>query len=427
MRQRHRTSPGTPQRPKSPPSPVFTAPIPTPRAHGRGSPRLHLKSQSVQEYGLKDAARWSSRPVVERRLREGTDAHFTLASTKELRDKYHLGSSQLRRSEREQEWFHIARGWWANRTLDDIETLCATACILPEDVVISGETACLMYGIDVRPPSRADDAFAICVVRPPGHRAICKPGIRCRVMDIRPDEWVTTDFGVKVATPLRTACNMAMTHPIDRAVAVLEGFLRAELVTYQELIDAVAPLRGRRGVRTLRLALKLVDQNSESPGETTTRLRLLAAGLPSPESQITVRRLCRGSAGEDQSSACRVAEEKETVMQAYEASKQEKGQEFRIDLGWRLPDHGGIGVEYFGFEYHAASLETTEKERARLMELQQLGWVVLVVRSKDLQGDITTFEALAAQLLGETAYCSFRERWNWSRFDRYRNAWNRVA
>lgn len=106
----------------------------------------------------------------------------------------------------------------------------------------------------------------------------------CRLPDVtrRNGHWVTA--------PLRTAMDTASLLPREPAVAALDWFLHAGLVTRDELDD-----RLRNGMRRwpnslgLYRIVQLANGLSESVGETRTRLLLRDFGLPEPVLQFEVR------------------------------------------------------------------------------------------------------------------------------------------
>ena len=114
-------------------------------------------------------------------------------------------------------------------------------------------------------------------------------------------------------------------------------------------IERVAEYRrGARGIVQLRRVLNLMDGGAESPQETRTRLLLIAAGFPKPQTQIVV-----------------VDEYGEFVG--------------RVDMGWA---EWKVGVEYDGPQ-HWTDPEQQARDIDRLAELAAQGWVIVRV-SRDL-------------------------------------------
>jgi hypothetical protein len=105
-------------------------------------------------------------------------------------------------------------------------------------------------------------------------------------------------------------------------------------------IEAVA-LRhpGVRGLRQLRRTLDLVDGGAESPYESLTRLLLIKAGFPRPQTQIRV------------------------------IDKQ--GNVWRIDMGW--PEYL-VGVDFEG-AHHWTDPKQRNRDVERYAILPELGWI----------------------------------------------------
>ena len=100
---------------------------------------------------------------------------------------------------------------------------------------------------------------------------------------------------------------------------------------------------GARGVRRLREILPLIDGKAESPPESLTRLLLIDAGLPSPDTQVHV-------------------------------FDERGGFIARCDLGWRK---WKVIVEYDGEDHWTRARRANDIERYALLE--ELGWMVVRV------------------------------------------------
>ncbi len=449
-------------------------------AASRGSPVLRFRSRTLEQWqtDLKELGGVTQPPSVMCADREMVGSRV-VTSTYELR-RAGVETSQIESACRSGHIVHLARGWYVSRRLFDGEMMHAVAAILPDDAVFAGETAALMYGVSVRDSHEADDAFRICVLRPAGTRAVRRPGVACRVMEVDESEIVSME-GMRVTSALRTVCDVAMGATIDLATAWIEGFLRQGLVTVDELVEAAQARAGRRGVRILRAAINNADIRSESVQETALRLRLREAGLPRPILQIPVRvsatqqgRIAKSSSMSEARDSVTDSEESlvcpqnSTNLCGGHASG--KGS-FRIDLGWCLPAQDGgrskrqicslgrswadstgvrsegahhvpggasgeissglknaavkIGVEYFGEEFHPETGPQAEHDRWRIQVLEEAGWTILVVRRKDLRGETPYLERRIAQLLGHSASIPMRRSWKKALFDRRRNAWTR--
>jgi hypothetical protein len=154
--------------------------------------------------------------------------------------------------------------------------------------------------------------------------------------------------GVPVTSPARTAFDLGRRPGLQTAVISLDALARATGIT----VDNVQPLmdahRGARGMTQLRRALPLIDAGAESPQETRTRLVIIAAGLPRPQTQIRVRN------------------EWGAVLA-------------RVDMGW---EKWLVGVEYDGAQHWTDPL-TRANDIDRSAELERRGWRIVRV-SADL-------------------------------------------
>lgn len=381
-----------------------------PRASGPSSPVLTLRSRSVEDFLSRHRAeetltpnalpspsssndKRESPPPLEQSVRNPERHRILFRSDLVARGET---SASIRRKVRTGELIHVARGWYSTEPISDRDFLRELQQILPDDVIFAAETAALFYGIDTRSQDRPDTPFRLCLLRPRGQRALRRPGERCRSMTIDDEEIVELEEGIRITSPVRTLCDIVMSERIDRATAVVEEFLRKQLVTLKELWSAIKIRRGRRGVKILRRAVREADPQSESVQETAVRLRLKEAGLPVPSTQIEVRRQC--------------------------------GRKYRMDLGWACGT-GGVAVEYYGQDFHPESGAKAEADEERLVELADAGWEAIVVRAKDMAGIEPVFERLVAEALqarlGRRFRVGLREKWRLTRTNRVRNAWSR--
>lgn len=106
--------------------------------------------------------------------------------------------------------------------------------------------------------------------------------------------------------------------------------------------------RGARGLVQLRRVLLLADAGAESPWESKTRLVIIGAGLPRPQTQIEV------------------LNEWGAVIA-------------RIDMGW---EEFKVGVEFDGAQHWTDPAQRT-RDIDRLAELEARGWTIVRV-SADL-------------------------------------------
>ncbi len=369
---------------------------------------------------------------------------------------------ELARDRRTRHRAHIARGWYAERPLSDEETLLAAVMILPHDVVVAAETAAMLHGVDLRPTFGRGKPFRLCVVRDRGRRATRRPGVCSRVMELFDGEVIEDARGFRVTSPVRTVCDLAMGSTIDRATVWVEGFRRAGLVTDDELIAALTQRRGRRGVRTLRRAIQLADPRAESPQETAVRLRLIEAGLVAPELQVEVAlgagarvaastlRIdlgwCRESVpatSERSDGAMNDVAEGWLDVSAYDSctsagvvararplrepcSPGTAGTPSSWMTGTVVERLGGVGVEYYGAEFHPDVGPVAMHDADRIADLMDLGWDIVVLREGDLEGKDRTFEREVGRRLGVAVKRGPRTRWAHTRTNAVHNAWTRA-
>ncbi|WP_235856886.1 hypothetical protein [Occultella glacieicola] len=128
-------------------------------------------------------------------------------------------------------------------------------------------------------------------------------------------------------SPLLTSVRGSFVHALpalsrDTAVAMLDSGLHQGLLRERDLEWIAARLRGRRGARTVRGWLELVDGRAESPMESLARLDCLDHGVPPDDLQVEVRD-ARG------------------MFVA------------RADLGWRRRDGRWVLVEVDGRDVHS--------------------------------------------------------------------------
>ncbi len=87
----------------------------------------------------------------------------------------------------------------------------------------------------------------------------------------------------------RTLLDCARQWPLEDAVVALDAALLAGAVSGRQLVDGSAALRGWPGAGRAARAVALADGRAESALETRGRLRMVGAGLPSPELQVEIR------------------------------------------------------------------------------------------------------------------------------------------
>ncbi len=150
------------------------------------------------------------------------------------------------------------------------------------------------------------------------------------------------------------------------ALAALDMFTHRGLVTLPELLAGVEPLAGFPGIRQARELILLTEPDTESPGESWLRLRLVDAGFPRPRPQISI----------------------------VDASGREI---YRIDLGW--PDLK-LGLEYDGQEDHSSPRQRAHDQARRADLDRRFGWTVRGVGRGEVLGRDPALELAVGEWLG---------------------------
>lgn len=209
----------------------------------------------------------------------------------------------------------------------------AAAALWVPGGVITGRAAAALHGADF-----VDEDTPIEVI---GRSRRPRSGVIVRAERIAGDETAAM-AGLTVATPVRTALDLARHLPRTRAVAHLDALAAATGIEPSPVLSLAARYPGARGVRRARQRVPLLDPGAQSPRESWLRLLVIDAGFPRPETQIEVR--CPG-------------------FTAF------------IDMGWRALK---IGLEYDG-EVHLADRVRYVRDIRRHETLTGLGWLMIRV------------------------------------------------
>ncbi|WP_343710620.1 DUF559 domain-containing protein [Mycobacterium sp.] len=216
--------------------------------------------------------------------------------------------------------------------------------------VVAGNSAAALLGAKWVSP--ALDAELIHRNRHPTAR------IRVHTETLLPGEVVEVD-GMRVTSAARTAFDIGRrTTSRLPAVQRLDALVNATDVKPTDVEVVIADHPGARGVVRLRAVLPLVDGGAESPQETRTRLVLIDAGLPRPQTQI------------------RVVDDYGDFAA-------------RIDMGY---EDLRVGIEYDGPQ-HWTDAGQRDRDIDRYSALHALGWVIIRVSSDLLRYRQATFVA----------------------------------
>ncbi|MCV7282419.1 hypothetical protein H7J88_22560 [Mycolicibacterium flavescens] len=145
--------------------------------------------------------------------------------------------------------------------------------------VVAGQSAAALHGAEYVDASKPAELI---------HDNRHPPrGIRTWSYDLADDE-IRTVGGIVVTTPARTALDLACGYPMDPAIEAIDALANATELKPADVELLAQRYPGRRGIRTARDVLALVDGGAESPRETRLRLLLIRAGYPPPTTQIPI-------------------------------------------------------------------------------------------------------------------------------------------
>jgi hypothetical protein len=187
-------------------------------------------------------------------------------------------------------WVRLRRGVYTTAArLDDlgdrrhgVDCLAALLSLDRPGAVVSHGSAALLFGLPVwtglDPTVRLTD--------PAQWRA--GSAFRMSCAPLSPGE-VVRRGPFRLTSTARTLVDCAREWPLEDAVVAMDAALLAGWTTPQDLSHAVAAQASWRGAPRARRAIGLADGRAESPLETRGRLRILGAGLPTPELQVEIR------------------------------------------------------------------------------------------------------------------------------------------
>jgi hypothetical protein len=95
--------------------------------------------------------------------------------------------------------------------------------------------------------------------------------------------------GIRATTPARAAFDLGRRDHRMRALIAVDALANVTRLQSSDVVPLSERHRGVRGLVQLPEVLDLMDHGAESPQETRTRLLLIDAGLPRPQTQIVVR------------------------------------------------------------------------------------------------------------------------------------------
>lgn len=102
------------------------------------------------------------------------------------------------------------------------------------------------------------------------------------------DDEICLIRAIPVTMPARTAFDLGRRDRLETAIIRVDALANATGLKPVDVERVAEFHRGARGIQQLRRVLELMDGGAESPQETRTRLLLIAAGFPPPQTQIVV-------------------------------------------------------------------------------------------------------------------------------------------
>ncbi|MEV8511312.1 DUF559 domain-containing protein [Dactylosporangium sp. NPDC051484] len=250
----------------------------------------------------------------------------------------------------------VSRGVYGPAVNDHIDHLQAVLLRLPDDVVLSHQSAATLYGFAVV------SAESVHVTFPAG---MAKPRIRGVIAheSALPVTAVQHPFGVRCAPPARVAVDLARSYRRPDALATLDAALRTRLCTADELTDEALLHHGLRGVRHTRDLVPLADAGAECRQESHLRLLIIDGRLPAPATQVWAS----GPSGE---------------------------YSYRLDLAY---EERKVGIEYDGASHTNRS--RLAADRRRMNRLAQSGWTMRYFTATDVyQFPSSVIESVKAAL-----------------------------
>lgn len=258
---------------------------------------------------------------------------------------------QIARLHREGVLRRVLHGVYVDAAAEDTleHRIHALGLVVPSTAVVTEECAAWSWGVDLLAEGDHLIPPPLSVHQPLENTRVRKDGTRGGRRTFRSGDVV--DLGpVRVASGLRTACDLARLRSRGRGLAALDALQRATGFDTAEVLSTLPRYVRHRGVVQLRELAPLVDGRAESPAESVMRLLWIDAGLPTPTPQVTVE-------------ADRV------------------GHTYRLDLG--LPEIR-YAAEYDGVAWHT-SPEQVEHDRHRRAWLRQhLGWEIDVLGTDEV-------------------------------------------
>lgn len=175
-----------------------------------------------------------------------------------------------------------------------------------------------------------------------------------------------TSRDLPVTTAARTAFDLGRRRGLTDGVQRIDALMNATDLKVVDVAAVASEHRGARGLRQLERTLQLVDGGAESPYESLTRLLLVQAGFPRPQTQIPIYDDYRNIVA-------------------------------RIDMGW---EEYRVGADFEG-AHHWLDPKQRERDAERYNIIAEAGWIDTRLTSRTLHLRPRAFlERVGAALIG---------------------------
>lgn len=171
---------------------------------------------------------------------------------------------------------------------DDTRAICAAyARTMPPTQAFSHSTSAELLGLPLPLWLRRQPGIHVSARAPAREPRVI--GVTGHLVEGASLDFVTID-GLRVTHPLETWRTLSTVLSVDELIIMGDALVRRKnpFATLEQLHDAVAAHRGRRGYRKLIVAAGFVRARTDSPPETSIRLCIVRAGLPEPEVNLDV-------------------------------------------------------------------------------------------------------------------------------------------
>ncbi len=227
----------------------------------------------------------------------------------------------------------------------------ALALVVPPDAVVTDWTACWLW-TGLLPPGQHVQVPPVFLFRPSGRGRLRNSLSTSGERSFRPGDVVLVGH-LRVTTPLRTAWDLGRFQHRDIAIGGIDRLAAEEGFDLELFVRDVERFARQRGVVQLRALVPLVDPRSESPGESTLRLRWHdLSSLPQPTPQVSI----------------------------LDAAGREVA---RIDLG---VEELRFGMEYDGEAFHSREDDREHDRERRAWLRREHGWLIKAVRKENVYG-----------------------------------------